>query len=272
MKYKLLAFDMDGTILTSDKKITPATAEKLAELSRRGIYVAVSTGRALAELDAYKDEFQAVRFGVILSGGIVYDFADKKVLANHPVPEDMIYKLIDAGLAEDAMVHMLTLDKSIASERDIARMPEVHMGIYQSMFDRICVRCDDFKKFVRENPGEVIKVNLYHTTIESRDRTVERVKNYGLNLVFAESTNLEASPAGISKASGLIELCKILNIDVKECVAIGDAGNDLEIIETAGVGVAMGNAIDEVKEIADYVTADNDHDGVLKAIEKFFSL
>ena len=271
MSYKAAIFDMDGTILTSDKKITPATAEKLAELSRRGVYVAVSTGRALAELDAYKDAFKAVRYGVILSGGIVYDFAEKKVLSSHPVLEDMIYKLIDAGLAEDAMVHMLTLNKSIASERDIARMAEVGMGIYQSMFDRICVRCDDFKKFVRENPGEVIKVDLYHTSVESLNRTVERVKNYGLNLVFAESSNLEASPAGISKASGLIELCQILNIDVKDCVAIGDAGNDFEILETAGVGVAMGNAIDEVKEIADYVTDDNDHDGVLKAIEKFFS-
>lgn len=270
MTYKLLAFDMDGTILTSDKKITAATVAKLNELSRRGVYVAVSTGRALAELVEYKKEFQAVRYGIILSGGIVYDFAEEKVLANHPVEEDMIFKLIDAGLAEDAMIHLLTLKESIASERDIARMSEVHMGVYQSMFDKICLRCDDFKKFVREHPGEVIKVDLYHTSIESRNRTVERIKNYGLNLVFAEDTNLEASPKNISKGSGLRELCEILNIDVKDCVAIGDGPNDLEILQTAGVGVAMGNAIDEIKKIADYVTDDNDHDGVVKAIEKFF--
>ena len=115
-----------------------------------------------------------------------------------------------------------------------------------------------------------MKVNLYHTSVESRDRTVERMKNYDLNLVFAEGTSLEASPKNISKGSGLRELCEILKIGVDECVAIGDGFNDLEILQTAGVGVAMGNARDEIKKIANYVTDDNNHDGVVKAIEKFF--
>ena len=168
------------------------------------------------------------------------------------------------------MIHLLTLNDSIAAQKDISQMEKFHMGIYQSMFDKICIRCDDFKKFVLDNPGKVLKVNLYHLTPESRDRTVERMKKFDLNLVFAEGTSLEASPKNISKGSGLIELCNILKISVDECVAVGDAPNDLEILKTAGVAVAMGNATDEIKKIADLVTADNDHDGVVKVIEKFF--
>ena len=270
MKYKLLAFDMDGTILNSEKKITPATAAKLDELSRRGVYVVVSTGRGFAEISDYKKDFQAVNYGIFMSGGLIYDFAAKKPVAIHPVAENLLLELIDAGLDEGAMIHLLTLESSLTSQKYISQMEKFHMGIYQSMFERICERCEDFKGYVRDNPNKVLKVNLYHRSSESRNRTVERMKNFDLNLVFAEGTGLEASPKNISKGSGISELCEILKIGVDECVAVGDGFNDLEMLQTAGVGVAMENARDEIKKIADFVTADNDHDGVLKAIEKFF--
>ena len=80
----------------------------------------------------------------------------------------------------------------------------------------------------------------------------------------------EVSPRSVSKGAGLVNLCKHLEIPLEETVAIGDAENDLEILQLAGVGVAMGNAIDSVKKIADFVTADNDHGGIVKAIEKYF--
>lgn len=261
---------MDGTLLNSEKKILPATLNKLGELSRRGVYVVVSTGRGLAELSEYEDALKFMKYGILISGSIVYDFVNDKPLTVYRVENEVIDKIIDAGLIEGAMVHLITVDKSIAAEKDISHMQDFGMGIYKSMFDKICVRCDDFKKFVRENPGEVIKVNLYHKSVKSRDRNVERLKKFDLNLTFSETSNLEATPKNISKGSGLIELCKVLNIGVDECVAVGDAFNDVEILQTAGVGAVMGNASDEIKKIADYVTDDNDHDGVAKVIEKFF--
>ncbi|MBR2734060.1 MAG: HAD hydrolase family protein, partial [Selenomonadaceae bacterium] len=104
----------------------------------------------------------------------------------------------------------------------------------------------------------------------SRDRNFERMSKFDLTISFTERNNLEASPRGITKASGLEELCKFLGIDIAETVAIGDGHNDVEILQAAGVGVAMGNARDDIKQLADFVTADNDHDGVAVAIEKFF--
>ena len=149
-------------------------------------------------------------------------------------------------------------------------MENFSMAVYHDMFNRICVRCDDFKKYVREHPGEVIKVNLYHRSAASRDRNLARMEPLNLSISFAEAFNLEASPANITKASGLVELCDFLKIDLAESVAIGDAHNDTEILQTADLGVAMGNASDEIKSLADFVTLDNDHDGVAAAIEKFF--
>ena len=81
---------------------------------------------------------------------------------------------------------------------------------------------------------------------------------------------MEMSPAHVTKGSGLRELCEHLSLDLAATVAIGDAPNDIEILQTAGLGVAMGNADDEIKKLAAFVTLDNDNDGVAAAIDKIF--
>ena len=138
------------------------------------------------------------------------------------------------------------------------------------MYYRNCVRCNDFRKFVRENPGKILKFNIYHRSTESREKNFKRFENLNLAVDYAEKTALEITPKNISKGSGLKELCNFLKIDIAESVAVGDAPNDTEILQTAGLAVAMGNATAEIKKIADFVTADNDNDGVAVAIEKFF--
>lgn len=269
-KYRLLAVDMDGTLLNSQKKITPRTVTALAELASRGVYVVTSTGRNLAELADYRDALKSMHYGILLSGGMIFDFLRDEPVKVHAVDEETILKLIDFGLEERAMIHLHTVRQSIAREDDIQNMVAFDMAVYQNMFNRICERCDDFKGYVREHPGEVIKVNLYHRDAASRNRNFARMSDLNLSISFAEANNLEASPANITKASGLVELCGLLKIDVAEAVAIGDAFNDREVLQAAGLGVAMGNASDEIKQLAALVTLDNDHDGVAAAVEKIF--
>ena len=270
MKYKLLAVDMDGTVLNSDKKISPRTKVAIDNLIRRGVYVVVSTGRGLAELSEYRDDLRNMHYGILISGGLVYDFINDKPIKINAVDEQTILQLIDFGLEENAMIHLHTVRNSIARQDDIQNMAAFDMAIYQSMFERVCTRCDDFKKYVHEHPGDVVKVNLYHRDKISRDRNFERINKLNLSISYAEAQNLEVSPANVTKASGLRELCNFLKLDLAETVAIGDADNDKEILPTAGLAIAMGNASDEIKRLADFVTLDNDNDGVAAAIEKFF--
>lgn len=269
-KYKLLAIDMDGTALTSTKKISPRTHAAIENLLKRGIHVVTSTGRGLAELVDYREDFRLMHYGILITGGIVYDFFKRTPIASHAVDEATMFKLIDFGLEERAMIHLLTLNDSIAREDDIQHMADFGMAVYRDIFNRICLRVDDFKQYIRDNPGKVSKVNLYHRDRAARDRNLARMSALNLSISFTESNNLEASPKGINKASGLVELCDYLNVDIAETVAVGDGLNDREILQAAGVGVAMGNARDEIKQLADFVTLDNDHDGVAVAIEKFF--
>lgn len=268
--YKLLALDMDGTTLNSKKKVTPKTVEAINKLLNDGVHVVVASGRCLAEMSDYKEEFKNMRYSILTSGGLIYDFVEKKPLSVHPVPFEDCLKIIEIGEEENAMIHLLTIKDSIAKPQDIANIADFGMGIYFDMFNRICVKCDDLKSYAIEHKEDIMKVNLYHRSKESRDRNVKKLKGKNLQLVFAEENNLEASPLNVTKASGLKELCKLLNIDIADTVAIGDAPNDTEILKTAGYAVAMGNALDEIKEIADFVTADNDHDGVAVVINKIF--
>ena len=270
MEYKLLALDMDGTLLNSQKQITQPTADAINRLIERGVHVVFASGRNVPEMSDIHRVLNKIRYGVLISGGLVFDFAEDKMLAVHPVPFNDIIKIIDVGIEERAMIHLHTIRDSIVCAKDISHMADFHMGIYQSMFERICKTIDDPKQYVIEHADEIIKVNLYHRSVESRQRSLDRIKNLPLEPVFAEGSSLESTPRGISKASGLIELCKALDIDIKETVAIGDAPNDREMLLTAGLGIAMGNAEDEIKALADFVTLDNDHDGIAHAIEKFF--
>ena len=271
MNYKLLALDMDGTVLNSDKKITARTKAAILNLMKRGIYVVVSTGRGLSELTDYREDFSAMNYGILISGGLLYDFFKDAPIKVHGLDEKTILQLIDFGLEERAMIHLHTVREGVAREEDIQNMAAFHMEIYQDMFNRVCTRCDDPKEYVRTHPGEVVKINIYNRGQAARDRILERIKLMNLSISFAEAFNLEISPANITKASGLVELCEILKLDISETVAIGDAPNDTEILQTAGFAVAMGNATDEIKKIADFVTLDNDNDGVVAAIDKVFS-
>ena len=144
------------------------------------------------------------------------------------------------------------------------------MKVYQDMYERVCDCHDDLAGYAKEHAEEIVKINLYHRSTESMNRSFERLKDLDLSMVRAEETGLEASPSGITKAKGLEILCEHLGVPLEQTVAVGDAPNDLEILQTAGLSVAMGNALDEVKEVCDAVVSDNDHYGVLEAIRRYF--
>ncbi len=269
-EYKLLALDMDGTTLDSHKRIPQETVQAIRELTARGIHVVVATGRGLAELSDYREELRCMSYGIIISGGLVYDFRKEKPIYAQTLPLEDSLKLLAAGDDERAMIHLLTIRESVARERDIFRMEQFDMAIYQDMYERVCIRLDDLEGYVRAHAEEIAKINLYHRSVESRERNAQKLQDLNATLVYAEVTGLEASPAGVTKAKGLEVLCEHLGIGLEDTVAIGDAPNDMDILQAAGLSVAMGNATEDIRAICDAVTEDNDHNGVLRAIERYF--
>lgn len=268
--YKLLALDMDGTLLDSHKQVLPGTKAAIDELAASGIAVAYCTGRNPTELTDYRAGLPSIRYGSLVSGALSYDFGTDEALGITPISTELACQIVEAGLAAKAMVHMLCLHSSVTSQRYIDHMDRYGMGVYHGMFDRLCTRTDDLEGYVREHEGEVLKINLYHLDADARLKTRSKLESLPLKLAYAETTSLESTAAGISKDKGLQAICQHLGITMDEVVAVGDAPNDTDALRAAGCAVAMGNATPEIKEIADIVVADNDHDGIVEAIERLF--
>lgn len=271
MGYRLLALDMDGTLLDSEKRISQKTWEALGSLSERGVALSLCTGRNPQEaLWPLGSSCGPIRFGVLISGALVYDFENSTAISSRPIDSATAKAVVSAGEAEGAMVSFLCIDGCICRKRDADRMDLFHMGIYQEMYQHIYRFEDDLAAYIEKHPGTVAKINLYHRDTASRGRSRMRLSGLPLRLADAEETSLECSPEGISKAAGLLSLSQHLGIPLDDMVAIGDAPNDLDALHAAGCAVAMGNATAEVKAAADLIVADNDHDGIVEAIERLF--
>ena len=266
--YQMIAFDMDGTLLNSQKKITPATREMIERAILAGKEVILSTGRCMAELQEYLPQLPGLRYVVSASGALVYDRKKRRTLYTKRLEEPFVRKLLEAGRQEDAMVHFLT-EESIVQQDQVDHMDTYGMGIYQQLFQRLTRKVEDIYAFYEENPRPLEKLNLYHRTLESRERTRERLKGLGLCLVDAELTALECSAPGVTKGTGLLKLCQCLGMDPGEVIAVGDADNDRDMLKVAGLSIAMGNARPAIQSLCDRVVADCDHDGCAEAIERY---
>lgn len=272
MAYKLLALDMDGTLLTSDKRVSPRTRDALERLAARGIPLAYCTGRNVLELLEFPTELPFIRYGVLASGAVVHDFATHRDLEVHALDPNVLVAAMDVARAEDNMTHVMALSHSVVRPADLRNMAHYGMGVYQGMFENICTLEPDLGGWVQAHPGEVIKINFYHASPAARDRTRRRLEEAGLPLTLAnaENTSVECSALGVSKGRGLTALAGLLGMDVADVVAVGDSDNDTEALKVAGMPVAMGNASASARQLARMVVADNDHDGIVEAIDKLF--
>lgn len=272
MPYKLLALDMDGTLLTSQKRVSPRTREALERLAARGIALAYCTGRNVLELLDYPSQLPFIRYGVLASGAVVHDFNTRRDLEVRALGPDVLLDAMRVADHEEHMTHVMALTQSVVRPDDLRNMAQFGMGVYQGMFDNICTREEDLASWVTAHPGEVVKLNFYHRDPQSRDRTRQRLEHAGLPLTLAnaEERSVECSASGVSKGLGLRSLTTHLGISLEETVAIGDSENDAAALKAAGMPVAMGNATEDARRLARMVVADNDHDGIAEAIERLF--
>ena len=141
-----------------------------------------------------------------------------------------------------------------------------HMGVYRPMYEQAMTLVPDIFAFAENCREEFLKINLYHADPAERIRTRAQLESPDLELVYSEVSSLECSARGVSKGSGLERLCALLGIRPEACIAVGDADNDLPMLRTAGLGVAMGNAPEHVKTAAKRIVADLDHGGCAEAI------
>lgn len=141
---------------------------------------------------------------------------------------------------------------------------------YQALFDEVATKVENLQEwFDAQEDMTVEKFNISSRDFETANRTWERLKAYPLEILQAEGTMIELSAPGLSKAVGLQKLAEYAGITLDEMIMVGDGNNDLEALKAVGLAIGMGNCFHTVREVADVIVADNDHDGCAEAIEKY---
>lgn len=269
LPYSLIAMDMDGTLLTSDKKILPETLDDLSWAADKGAYLSYATGRALVEMKEYFEITPMIRYAICYSGAIIYDCIEKKVIYRKEVPSICFEKIIEVADKYHAMLTFLTENESIVSSADINHMDDFHMGVYQPMYLKATRQVEDMATESQKHDS-ITKINIYFRNQEDRRRGYEELKELPLSFALAEETSLEMNAKDVSKGAALKTLSSLLGIPIEETMAIGDADNDRDMLITAGISIAMINARRDIKKLANYITKDNDHNGVGAAIRCYF--
>lgn len=271
MQYQLIAFDMDGTLLDSDKHIQASSLTAIGEASNAGKTVILSTGRCLPELSEYLPQLKDVRYLNCISGALVLDTKEQKTIYSCELSPEVCCQIFDLIRDMDIMIHLLCVSKSLVQRSHIENMAHFGMGQYQGLFERNAEIWEDLIGQYRSAPFPVAKLNLYFTDSETRLSVEQQIQKSGIpvTMVHAEATSLEISVAGVSKAVGLQKLCEHLDIPIAQTIAVGDAPNDIAVLQAAGLSVAMGNATEEVRRLANVQVSDCDHGGCAQAIYQY---
>jgi len=270
MAVKVILLDLDGTLLNSEKTVSPANYAALERAAEMGVHIVPATGRFYDAMPEVVRNLPFVRYVVTVNGAEIYDAKEKKVLHKEELePEEAvaIYEYLSGlpALCDAYVEGWGYMDRSYYGRIDeFATVPYV-----AKMLKELRTPVDDMMAFLCQH--KVQKLMAFFKDMDRRALELERVAERFPHTAVSSSiaNNIEVNAKKATKGGALLNLCRVLGIDVKDSMAFGDGSNDLSMIRNAGIGVAMGNAYPGLKEAADYVTLTCDEDGVAHAIETF---
>lgn len=269
MPYQLLATDLDGTLLNSQKVLPPENAAAINRALNAGKIVVFSTGRCIGELKTILPTLPTLRYVIGESGACLYDLQGRCALYRRPLDAGDAKAVLDYIRGRDIMPQVLSCDESVLNRRNYHNLSHFRVAHYYQHFTDTALLVDEVCEHCAERLGQIEKFCLYHPTPKARAVTRAALSGLNAEMVDTEETSLEISPGGVDKGRGLERLCLHLNIPLSETIAVGDSCNDLPILQKAGLAVAVDNANPEVKSACQAVVADCDYAGVAEAIERF---
>lgn len=268
---KIVFIDIDGTIINSNYEITDRTKQAIAKLKEKGVESHICTGRPRWHANKYANEASMGRFLISTTGGEVYDRATNQVLYQKQMDTKSLLKLLE-----------------IARKYDIETSFQAGYDIYTNKRSSP----DHEYRILLSNNAEELFNTAKVTQVLFKDKDIEKIKQAKEEILAIKDVKiinqlkylvypnrpynpekdiayLDVATPETSKGNAVKFLCEYLNIDLKDCVCIGDSLNDISMLKVAGTAIAMENATDDVKAVADHITSSNNNDGVAKFIEEY---
>ncbi|MEE3429007.1 MAG: Cof-type HAD-IIB family hydrolase [Ruminococcus sp.] len=264
-KYKLIAFDVDDTLLTTEKVISPKTKQALLNAQKNGIKLCVASGRLPYGVKPYAEELDVLNNGgyyLGFNGGAVLNSYNELIGTTYLDSKyiEPVYEVLRPTNVT-TMVHKGDIIYADRKVNDYTHIEPDVIGLPLNLVDDIAEFVDWklHKILLCGEPGELKEVESKLKAKFADD----------VDIYLSAPWFLEVMPNGVNKGLGVEKVCADMGISMDEVMAFGDNYNDIPMLEMAGLGIAMGNAEDEVKNSADYVTDTCDLDGIAKALGKF---
>ena len=269
---KLIALDLDGTLLNSDKLLSDENAEALEKASKKGIEIVPATGRFYKGMPKIIRELPYVHYVISVNGAQVYDIEKNKTVCASELPWQRAVSVMQI-LDELDVIYDCYQDgwgwmTQALYDKAEQYAPTVHN---LEMIKKLRTPVPELKEYLKEKGQGVQKIQIFFRDKELRAKMLKALPTEFPDLVVTTSivNNIEVNSREATKGVALKKLAEYLGIPAEQTMAFGDDFNDVTMLQAAGIGVAMGNADDKVKEASDYVTLDCNSSGVAHAINNF---
>lgn len=270
-KYKMVVMDMDYTLLNKEKEVSIRNKEALKKAMEKGVHLVVATGRIYVSAKFYARLLNISTPIIASNGAIIKEGYTNKTIFKSVLLDEVALEMIRLCRKSGLFCHLFS-DNTVFTEKIInisSRYNEWNKSLEDE--DKINIKVvDRLEDAVKKAGNRLFKA----VVVDNNEDKIRDIRNGMLStgLVSVSQSlkdNLEVMNKGINKGNAIRILCKLYGIDKDDVIAIGDNENDISMIEYAGMGIAMGNASESLKERADYITGDYLDDGVAQAIEKF---
>ncbi|MBT2719560.1 Cof-type HAD-IIB family hydrolase [Bacillus sp. ISL-46] len=284
MKYRLLATDLDGTLLNDEKEIDVETIEAIHEYRQRGGKVVICSGRSPLSTQWIARTIGLEGEPIIAYNGAILIDENGKVSEQSVFQYEPLLSFWELCEAEGIYAHFYEGDTLLVPQVNKWNEKWIENNIptleksggerqhCQSFRERCEVKVvEDFDRYLKEQEPNITKIAVFDDGNKLADFT-KRLKEQAVDMEISSSfnfVNLEITPTGVTKASALMKLTEELKIPLSQTSAIGDNYNDALMLSVAGLGIAMGNAPEKVRQLADQVTGTNNEVGVAKAIRRY---
>ncbi len=270
-RIRLIASDLDGTLLNEYSELSARTAEVLKRAKDAGIVIAAATGRPYDALPGCIREPGVIEYAITSNGTAIYRMSDRSRLYSNTMSRDNIESLLRL-LEEYPCPLEIYIDGAAYAQSGYLKDPTAY-GIPERSAAYIRATrhaCADIRALIRDNAGQVDGIDVIVTDSGLKDEIRARAMQLpDLYVTASVSHYIEFAAGSVSKAAALKKLADMLDIKPEQIMSFGDGENDREMLSFSGIGVAMGNASGQLYECADRVTESNAQDGVAEAIERW---
>lgn len=269
---KLAATDLDGTLISSNGEISNKNFEAMENAMNNGLYVVPTTGRSFYEMPESLREKKTYTHCICSNGAVIFD-RDGKEIWKSTFSKAETMELFSILSEYDTMIEVYTKGTPVTEKSKLTKESYIHYRVEENYHDVLTATrkgTENLESFLMENDEGAEMFNIFFSDMDERKEAFERIgKLNNVELTTSMESNMEILQRSVNKGSSLTKLCEKLNVKKEEVMAMGDSRNDLTLLSAAGTALAVANACDDLKQVADEVICSCDESAMAYALSRF---